>query len=625
MESTYVEVEQKQTDSYAEIYVATIAISEKLQKIRASNYARDFVIMEIKKDWVREPIDDYGTETLIKNGKIYMRSFFRSEISARNFARSMRTNQLRRELIEEMNGKGSVCEQLFDSFPENSEKPISEYMENKQVYTISDAKLILREKYGEKTYQAIMRIFEKGWNNDEEYPEESPREKADRLFTKAYESIEEEPPSYYCVYCDNEIDPDGLRKDPEGRYVCQDCFDENYLECEECGRVVEKDDTREAEWTTYCESCFDQLFTVCFNCGATIRRERACTVEGSYSDRDYCQTCFNELFVTCERCGEPVDIDEAMMIDDEYYCQSCYDENYREDIIRDYHASHGGALNFLGSPIDRLWMGMELEVDKGGCIDEKAKEISEILGEDRAFFERDGTIGNGFEIISHPFSMAYWKREHGERYKAACKRLLEMGYRSNDTESCGLHIHVSRTGLGEDIDERDKTLGKIYILLNRFWEEIFRFSRRKRSQLESYAKMYDAKPERDESAKSVAEKIKYEANGDRYRAINLCNSNTVEFRIYKGTLKYSTIDATVSFTHGLVSVARNAPEATIEGIRTFDDLIRMIYAYGAGLYSDNLELYCLARGLIKKMTILEEEDHDDITEEYTKEDERRAI
>lgn len=42
----------------------------------------------------------------------------------------------------------------------------------------------------------------------------------------------------------------------------------------------------------------------------------------------------------------------------------------------------------------------------------------------------------------------------------------------------------------------------------------------------------------------------------RYTAVNLMPENTIEFRIFRGTLRYETFMATIEFTHYLCELAR---------------------------------------------------------------------
>src|SRR5690606_30357619 len=75
-------------------------------------------------------------------------------------------------------------------------------------------------------------------------------------------------------------------------------------------------------------------------------------------------------------------------------------------------------------------------------------------------------------------------------------------------------------------------------------------------KMRRWADKPDAGIEPDDDENSARTKAKNTAN-HRYKAINLCNSNTVEFRIFKGTLKRDTIIASIQWVDVLIRFCRN--------------------------------------------------------------------
>jgi hypothetical protein len=57
-------------------------------------------------------------------------------------------------------------------------------------------------------------------------------------------------------------------------------------------------------------------------------------------------------------------------------------------------------------------------------------------------------------------------------------------------------------------------------------------------------------------------------SSDRYEAINLTSQNTIEFRIFKGSLKYESVIAALEFCHSLVEFTRPASEGDISHLTT---------------------------------------------------------
>jgi len=193
-----------------------------------------------------------------------------------------------------------------------------------------------------------------------------------------------------------------------------------------------------------------------------------------------------------------------------------------------------------------LLLGVELEVDLGGEDEDKAAEVLRIMNgseysERNVYIKHDGSLDNGFEIVSQPATVWYHLRKIP--WEKAFQYLIDSGYRSHDTVTCGLHIHFNCIFLGNSEKEFVEAEGRLLSFFEENWERIVRFSRRKERQIERYCKRYGHTDIR----------MAYEDNNDsRYYAINFQNSTTDEIRIFRGTLNYSTFSATLLFVHNLV-------------------------------------------------------------------------
>jgi len=172
------------------------------------------------------------------------------------------------------------------------------------------------------------------------------------------------------------------------------------------------------------------------------------------------------------------------------------------------------------------------------------------------YCKHDGSIHDGFEIVSHPATLEY--HLNCIEWAELMRKALRMGYRSHDTDTCGLHVHVSRAALGDNCTEQDETISKILYFIENHWDNIVRFTRRTESNLRRWADRYGM----EENAESTYEKAKNDWY--RYRCLNLCNDNTIEFRVFRGTLKYSTFCATLQFVHVLCNMCKNCTVDEIE-------------------------------------------------------------
>ena len=67
----------------------------------------------------------------------------------------------------------------------------------------------------------------------------------------------------------------------------------------------------------------------------------------------------------------------------------------------------------------------------------------------------------------------------------------------------------------------------------------------------------------EKTGKEILKKAKCSDHG-RYSAINLCNYSTIEFRLFRGTLKYNTFIATLQFVDMICDVAISMSQSELE-------------------------------------------------------------
>ena len=99
------------------------------------------------------------------------------------------------------------------------------------------------------------------------------------------------------------------------------------------------------------------------------------------------------------------------------------------------------------------------------------------------------------------------------------------------------------------------------------------FSRRTNQEIESWAR--SRKSETSNKAwikKAVKDSKGYQEHGARYYAVNLTNSETVEIRLWKGTLNPETFEATLRFTARLAEICKNTTAAELSKM-SFEDLL----------------------------------------------------
>lgn len=219
---------------------------------------------------------------------------------------------------------------------------------------------------------------------------------------------------------------------------------------------------------------------------------------------------------------------------------------------------------------EHLTFGVELECEPrndGGNVRMDAYALSDRIDEipgGRTYCKSDGSLSNGVEIVSHPGTLAHHMYVmHWRQIQRTCEK---AGFRSHDAANSGLHVHVGRAQLGSTDAERDDVTRKVQVLFALYTAELTRFSRRRRSCLEQWAPIdrLGVTPDDIRHVSSGAQLASwaharvpaYRSNhNDRYTAVNVTNSATVEIRIFRGTLKRDTLIAAIQLVSNVFEYA----------------------------------------------------------------------
>lgn len=387
-----------------------------------------------------------------------------------------------------------------------------------------------------------------------------------------------------CDCCNDWFPNDEITETGNGEHVCESCLDNWYFCCEDCGEWFPTDDAVEVNPDTrdsgyVCEDCACHNYIRCDDCGNFFDRGH---IELSDRFRDICVNCADD-WCYCGGCGEVLRTEDAVYDDDagEYYCADCapssrlHDYGYKPDPVFGTTDEMDGASFYEG---DELTFGVELECDGGDSVADALADIDRIT--DRCYCKHDGSLSDGYEIVTHPGTLAW----HKERFPWArvCEASVNNGFRSHDTSTCGLHVHVGRDQLGDDSCE---TAAKMSLITYRLKDWFVRFSRRGgESRWAKYMK--PGLLLRGDDHEFLLE---YYAllNRDRYIAVNVRNDSTVEVRIFRGTLNPSTVIACLELVNNLATYARDHELEDCLAV-TWDELVH---------YEEHEELtdYCSRR------------------------------
>ena len=349
----------------------------------------------------------------------------------------------------------------------------------------------------------------------------------------------------FCSECASLVFRYEDHENSDGELICEECFDDHYFTCEHCEEVHHINDRYSDDNMDLCEDCYLNVFITCHACNQFEHADDA----HEHDDNWYCDSCFHDNFTQCEGCHEYFSNDDINYRSDRdcYYCNDCY-PNGCDDRIRDYGRTPYIRCKPKYAP-NELFLGMELEID---CDEEQSHRdlLDRLEGLDMPiWFMHDGSLDNGFEITSQPCTLDY--HHDNMAWEELAKACREEGYRSHDVDTCGLHIHASREFFGESHEDvMHEEIAKLLMFFDSNWNNIVKFSRRKQTALNVYARRYifgDVHTDRN----IKIDKAKKSGGMGRYFAVNTENTETIEFRVFKGTLKPTTIYACLEFVDAL--------------------------------------------------------------------------
>lgn len=316
---------------------------------------------------------------------------------------------------------------------------------------------------------------------------------------------------------------------------------EEKIYCSNCGTVIDTDDYEEFNGEILCSDCIDNFTSICDCCGERIWSENA------YGDEytSLCNHCYHTHYTRCSNCDALIHEDDVYHLDGYDYCHDCYDEE--RDKCRNIH-DYGYKPEPIFYGDSNRYFGVELEIDGAGKDDDYAEELLNIanMNNNHIYIKSDGSLDDGMELVSHPMTLDYHKDFCWEDIMYHAVRL---GYRSHQTSTCGLHIHVNRDSLASYREEQDEVISRILYFVEHHWNEMLKFSHRSEHAMNRWAARYGY----ENSPKAIMDKAK--KNYGRYVAVNLCNYHTIEFRLFRGTLKYNTLIATLELVNRICDIA----------------------------------------------------------------------
>jgi hypothetical protein len=380
-----------------------------------------------------------------------------------------------------------------------------------------------------------------------------------------------------CAVCSTDIDVDDVIHTEYDSIVCNDCVQI----CQRCDSIGSVDDCfMTVDDETWCEACTDRRAYFCDSC-----EERNSYGTSHVTDRgeDWCEGCLNNTYWCddcdeynadgCDRCSEDTDSNGNRVI---------HDYTYRPDAI--FHSTDKN---------ERLFFGLEIEVEGWDSKSDSAMHAYQLESMDLAYLKNDGSLNNGFEIVTHPMSHDFFKNEASDFWSVLEDLRSKNGVRvkSWDTRTCGLHIHISRTGFSGG--------AHMHRFLNLVYSNPTFYSTlagRTSDQWAKFTDIYQREYKRDadgnrieaapssgmiyevETKRTFKHKLDTNRHSDRYSAVNTNNQATLEMRIFRGSVNGETVKAQIDLAHASVEYTRTLTVQDVrEGALSADNLMWYVF------------------------------------------------
>ena len=245
--------------------------------------------------------------------------------------------------------------------------------------------------------------------------------------------------------------------------------------------------------------------------------------------------------------------------------------------------------------------GFELEID-GSCNQRENEDFKNIrnatieklyntLNEQgiNSTFEEDGSLnrGIGFELISEPIEAEQFKKFN---FNKLAKIVKNSGVYFNNCVRTGLHIHFSKSLLGDNINEQAKVLARMAYFIDNNYNKIVMLSKRNNDQAEQYAHKINISfnnRNRYDYLLNAYKRYDISENGyieymrntdDRYTALNWgTGQNTFEYRLGNSIMDTNAMNKQKNF---LIDLIKKAKKTSFENMNkyTINDKFKIVKA-----------------------------------------------
>lgn len=262
------------------------------------------------------------------------------------------------------------------------------------------------------------------------------------------------------------------------------------------------------------------------------------------------------------------------------YHYSHHETEYWYNGKRNAHANDMSAAGY-----ERLF-GIEYETEyyNGYSLDLNAiaDELQQAMG-GRLKCESDGSLSGGFECISYPATFGCHMSSYGwhEFFRI-------VNEHTPTVHGARMHVHVSRAALGQTDEARDLCIAKLVYILDNCNRTISKLAGRNYTN-HHYCAANGADIQKTDRSAVAVYKAK-RTNDTRYRALNLTNANTIEFRIFAVDYSERNFRARIQLVNWLIDYCKSHTFTDVYNLTTAK-IKKAIEDLPADKYGELQELY----------------------------------
>jgi hypothetical protein len=343
----------------------------------------------------------------------------------------------------------------------------------------------------------------------------------------------------------------------EDRFLCHECSKLHYRLCTHCHKYQSKRTSIRFNELYYCAECFVLKFYKCNRCDriqtlGTEHKFLFSSMHGNLQMYVICPDCRLSL-QTCTTCRHHFFDSPRNTINRRGMCPQCFiDQSEIKQYSYKPSARWKTSVKTERFRADTLFAGFEWELENRSGRDQtgtpklihetQAEKLSTLMGEGFIYFKKDGSLSNGFEVVTHPFTWQFY-HDNREKFKAMVSEAYKNGMRAERT--CGFHVHMSKKAFSHG--QMYKFVKFIYEPLNTEFIDVVS----ERPQRTSYAAF------RDSDQRRVAKFAKNKCNQseDRHSAVNATGNHTVEVRFFASTTNQLSFLKNIEFVFALYEYA----------------------------------------------------------------------